>query len=217
MKNTGESFEWKGILITTILMTIGSITIYFTWGNMDFNISNLYKYVFTFGVELIFSLLFIGIGIYCWFIFFSNKIIKPKEKIMYLKSIDEIENECILNFIDSKGKCLMKTIDKEDIEKYQVYSFYNVLRTRDLIHDILERNYEYDEIPTEKKSYWLNLYTPAGDFENILLLPIIYMFLIISVLSIIISRGLNKIFWIGFAILPFYLIIYDIQEKSKRH
>ena len=79
-----------------------------------------------------------------------------------------------------------------------------------------ECNETFDDlIPKEKKSYWLNFYSPIGNFEEILLLPIIYVMLLPGILSFIMSKGYQKIYGLIFSAIPLYVIIYDLIYKIK--
>ena len=63
--------------------------------------------------------------------------------------------------------------------------------------------------------HWLNFYSPIGNFENLFLLPIVYVILIPGILSFIMSKGEQKIFGIIFSIVPIYIIMYDLIYKIK--
>lgn len=67
----------------------------------------------------------------------------------------------------------------------------------------------------EKKSYWLNLYSPFGNFENICLLPIVYVILLPGILSLFISKGYQKLYGLVYSAFPIFIIIYDLFYKIK--
>lgn len=69
----------------------------------------------------------------------------------------------------------------------------------------------------EKTSYWYNFYSPVGSFENILLLPIIYIILLTGTLNFISAEGSEQVYGIIFSVLPLYLIGYDLYHKIKRN
>lgn len=210
MKNTGERYDWQGMVIITVLMIIGISIIYFTWDGMEINLENFYNYIYKNGMVLIFSLFFIGVGLYCWKMFFNNVIIKPKKETLYLKNI---END-IYSFIDSKGKKYMYT--SIDTREFNLGKYYTVMKTKDTIKEILEISNDNFPIRREKISFWLNWYSPIGNFENIFLLPILYIIFLPGFLSFIMSEGFNRIYGLIFMSVPGVFIVYDIVYKIKR-
>ena len=67
-----------------------------------------------------------------------------------------------------------------------------------------------------KESYWLNLYSPHGNFEKIPILPIIYIILLSVAVSFIMTKGFQKIYSIIPIAYILYLIIYDLIYKIKK-
>ena len=88
------------------------------------------------------------------------------------------------------------------------------MKTHDYIYEILERTLETWDAK-EKKSYWLNCYLPIGKFENIILLPIVYVILLPGVLSILMSNGEQMIYGVIYSIVPLYFILYDWAYKMR--
>ena len=209
MKNQGNRYDTGGMIIITILMAIGFAMIYFTG---FFNITNyqeFYDYVCKFGMVLIFGGFFIIIGLYCYYSFFKNVIIKPKQKVVYLKSID---NNSVCTFLDEKGKAYYYPNNE-----YTEDTYYEVLKSKDSILEVYNKTAPLFPIPKEKESYWLNFYSPMGDFENIMLLPIVYVILLPGLLSAIISKGAEKIYGLLFMAYPAYIIIYDLKKKIQKN
>ena len=93
-------------------------------------------------------------------------------------------------------------------------NYYYVLKTNDYIYEVMEKTSE-NWIPKEKKSYWLNFYSPIGNFEDIFLLPIAYIILLPGLLSILMSEGYQKIYGVIFSVVPLYVIGYDLIYKIK--
>lgn len=217
MRNTGERFDWQAMVIVTILMLFGIGMIYFTWGNMAVTVENFYNYFYKEGLIFIFALFFIGVGVYCWYLFITNFFITPNNEIMFLKDIDEAyynedgEISIILTFINNKGKVYFKTVNAK--QEYKINSFYEVVKTNSIIKEIIRESNENFKIVKEKKSYWLNWYSPIGNFENIFLLPILYVMFLPGFFSFILSDGFAKIYGFIFGIIPLSLIIYDLIYK----
>ena len=65
----------------------------------------------------------------------------------------------------------------------------------------------------KKESYWLNLYTPVYNFEDLLVLPIIYVIAIPIWISIVMAPTDMKYIGIIIGIIPTLLIIYDLVYK----
>jgi hypothetical protein len=61
----------------------------------------------------------------------------------------------------------------------------------------------------------MNYYSPFGNFEDIFLLPIVYVILIPGVLSFLMASGFDKIYGLIFSAVPLYAIIYDLIYKIK--
>lgn len=211
MKNTREEYAWQGFLIITILMIIGFAMIYFTWGKNEINYENIYNYISVNGAILIFSSFFIGIGFYCWKKYFTNAILKPQKKVLYLANI----NDNLYTFVDSKGKKYMYTFNDNVLLNNGIY--YNVMKTKDYIKEIIGISDEFFSIKTGKFNFWSNWYTPMGHFENVIILPLLYVLFLPGFLSFLISKGFDKIYGLIFMIIPGIFIIYDIVYKIKKN
>lgn len=202
-----QYFSTGGLIIVSVLGAIGLLMTYFS-GMFDIKDSNmLYECISRNGILIIFGIFFFGISLYCWIGFFLNIILPPKKEIVYLNKIDN--GEAI--FFNKKGKKFNYRINQIDLTEN---SYYFVLKTHDYIYEILERTNEI-WLPKERKSYWLNYYSPMGNFENIFLLPIVYIILLSGLLSILMSKGYQKIYGGIFSVVPLYAIIYDMIYKIK--
>lgn len=208
MKNQGNRYDLGGMVVITVLMAIGFAMIYFTGFFKITNYQEFYDYVCKFGMALIFGGFFIIIGLYCYYSFFKNVIIKPKQKVVYLKSID---GNSTCTFLDEKGKKYYYPNNE-----YKENTYYEVLKTKDSILEVIHTTSPLFPIPKEKESYWLNFYSPIGDFENIMLLPIVYVILLPGLLSMILSKGTDKIYGLLVMAYPAYIIIYDFIQKRKK-
>jgi len=61
----------------------------------------------------------------------------------------------------------------------------------------------------------LNFYSPIGNYENLFLLPIVYVILLPGLLSFFMSKGFQKMVGIIYSAVPLYIIIYDLIYKIK--
>lgn len=207
MKNIGNKYPWQGMLIITILMVVGVIILFISGVTNISNFNDLYNYINNHGFLAIISLFFIGVGFYCWYSYITNVIIKPKEEILYLNNIED--NIC--EFINKKGQKFFYYDNN-----YRLNTFYLVLKTKNKIDKVIKETSAGFNLPKEKVSYWLNFYSPVGNFENIFLLPIAYIILIPGILILIMSQGYSKIFGIIYLLIPTYIIIYDLIYKIKK-
>lgn len=201
-------FATGGLIIVSILGCVGMLLIFLSGIFNIKNLSMLYVCVSENGIMIIFGLFFFIVFLYCWLLFFLNVIIKPKKEILYLYKNKNNE----VYFINRKGK-------KFECENHNIKEnhYYYVLKTRDYIYEILGESNEIfnNWTPKEKKSYWLNFYSPIGNFEDIFLLPIVYVILLPGLLSFIMSEGYEKIFGLIFSIVPLYVIGYDLIYKIR--
>lgn len=217
IKNTAENYDAGGLVVITILMAISIFLLVIFWGNQPVTWENFKTFFMDMGMEVIFFAFFIVVGIYCWYSYFQNVVRKPKEDILYLK---EIYNENVLLFVDPKGNVLMKTVrfnmfDKKKSITFEEGKYYKVLRHKNTVAKIIGLSSKKFVANKVKQSYWLNWYSPMGAFENIMLLPILYVIAAPGVISIFLSEGFDKIWGLLYSAFPVYLIIYDAIYKMK--
>lgn len=204
MKNSGNRYDIEAIIIVTILGITGFGMIIGSYLMRE----NLYDMIYYDGVIIIFGGFFIGVALYCHYLYLFNVILKPKEATLFLKSSDDE----LYEFVDSKGK--LYYFEKEN--EYKENQFYDVCKTKDNIKKIIGVSSKTFTITKTKKSYWLNFYSPFGSFENLFLLPIVYVMALPGILSFILANGFGKIFGLLFSGYPIYLIIYDFNKKRNR-
>lgn len=202
-----QHFSTGSLIIISILGTIGLLMIYFSGIFVIEDMNMLYECISKNGMMLIFGMFFFAVSLRCWTLFFLNIILPVKQEILYLNNIDD--GKAI--FLNKKGKKFNYKINKSNFVEN---SYYLVLKTHEYIYEILEKT-NGNWIPKEKKSYWLNYYSPMGNFENIFLLPIVYVILLPGLLSFLMSKGYQKIYGVIFSIVPLYAIIYDLMYKIK--
>ena len=191
MKKIKDKFSLSGMVIVTILLIVGILIMFFVRETPIF----------------IFCSFFIFVGLYCWYGYICNVLIKPKEKTLYLV---EVNNNRYV-FVDERGKKYIYDSKK----KYDVNKFYLVLKTKDYIVKIIDESRFSFEIKEVKDNYWLSCYLPIGNLEGIFLLPVIYVIAFISLSLIFYQNTLNFNCIIMF-ILAVYLIFYDLIYKLKK-
>lgn len=200
-------FPTMGMIIITVLGSVGILLIKISNILKVENYKMLYDCISKDGMSVIFGLFFIFVCLYCWYLYFMNVIKNPKKEILFL--IRREKDNSI--FVNKNGKIFIVNSCNKLENKY-----YYVIKTNDYICEILNECNEVNLwMPKEKKSYWLNFYSPMGNFENIFLLPIVYVILIPFVLSFLMAKGWYKIYGLILSICPIYIIVYDLVYKIK--
>ncbi len=208
MSEYKKNYPLGGMLIITGLCILGIGVLYFTNFFQIRSYTDFHNYLEAGGGSLcIFCFFFIAVGTYCWTSFILNVILPPKEETLYLDQIDE--ESCI--FLNKKGKKYYFANTS-----YAVKKFYRVLKTHDYIYKVLGHSEDSFRIPKNKESYWLNFYSPMGNFENIFLLPIAYVILLPGLLVFFMASGFQKIYGLLMSAIPLYFIIYDFIYKTKK-
>lgn len=207
-KKISEFFSTIGALLFVIVL--GGFGLMMLHHSGVFNVRDvdmLYECVFKDGDSLIFGIFLFLVSLYLFVFILSDLFLPPKKEIFYLKEFDD--DSAI--FLSKKGKKFYYKIDQKKLKEK---SYYYVLKKQEYITEVLESTKE-TWIPKEKKSYWMNYYSPAGNLEDCFLLPIVYVILLPGILSIIMSEGSQKIYGIIYSIVPFYMIMYDLIYKIK--
>ena len=166
-----QYFSTPALLVVTFLGGMGLLFCYISGLFEVRNLNMLYECIYEEGLAVIFGCFFFSLSVYCWVLFFKNVIIKPNEEILYLYKNDN--NNCV--FLNKKGKAYRFYV-KNKKEK----TYYKVFKTHDYIIEVLDEYKEPIEnwAKEEKKSYWMNFYSPLGNFENMFILPIVYVILL---------------------------------------
>ncbi|NCC70936.1 hypothetical protein EOM09_05115 [bacterium] len=207
MKNIGNGSSLAGIVGVTIILLVGFSVIVLTGffgirGYGDFLI-----YIKSYGDIFVFSLFFAVTGSFAWASIIKNILIKPKLDVLYL--LEKENNMC--TFIDRSGKQYY-TVDNN----YSIHEFYSVLKTADVIGEVKNISDKYFSIPRVKESYWLNLYCPLGNIENLWMLPLVYTVLLLGIVLIFMNYNFSFIRGIVLIAFSLYVIIYDAVHKIKK-
>ena len=207
-----EHYPLGGMIIVTVLTLIGLLLLYISGVFTIKSFDDFYNVIYKNAMIIIFSGFFVFVGLYCYISFFKNMIIKPKQETLLLKE----NNGFFFTFIDKKGKKYIY-YDENLGKTMNIHAnqYYEVLKSYDYIIEVKNVSSHTFEVRKIKKSYWLNYYSPYGNFENIFLLPIIYVILLPGLLSFLMSKGTEKIFGLLFMGYPAYLIIYDLVYKIR--
>ena len=204
-----QNYHPQGIIILTILFCFGMYIILSSKILEVKNVNMLFDILSKYCYELCFAIYFVFLFIYILSSYILNFLVKPKKEVLYL--YDNSFGSSI--FINKKGKKFKVPFCDKEKGKY-----YYVLKTKDYIYDVLEENFENHEGWSKqiKVSYWFNFYTPMEDFEDMLLIPILYIIVIPNIMAILFASGFVKIYGLIFGIIPTYFLIYDLVYKIKQ-
>ncbi len=204
--NMKKAYPFSGMLILTILLVFGFFLLHFT-GFFDIrSFKELTTFLYYHCFEFIVSFVFIMSSIYVWVSFAKDAYKTPTKEILYLKSF----KDDLYEFVDKKGRSYFVVND----DKYDVKKYYEVLKTTNIIYDVIDETKEKFELK-KGKNYWLNLYSPVGNIENMLVLPALYVIVIPGLIAFFMSVGFYKLFGIIWTFIPIYFIIYDYLYKKK--
>lgn len=162
-------------------------------------------------VPFLFGLFFEGTSIFLIFWFIKTSITEHRGNKKTLLYLDNIEDKWA-EFLDAKGKKYYYDIYGSKL-KLEQYKYYYGFVHGEVLELIVEESSEKFEKSKIKRSYWLNLYSPTGNFEDMLLLPLIYFFFLVFLMITIISEGPGRLVGLYLLILPTYLLIYDSIYK----
>ena len=200
------------IVAIIVFFAAGFFTQYITgfFEVKDFESFKTYLYngnLLPFIVEFIFE----GTSIYLIFYFIKTCIDKHREDKKTLLYLDNIEDKWA-EFLDAKGKKYYYDIygSKLKLEQYKYYYGYVHGEVLELVVEESSEKFKKSKI---KRSYWLNLYSPTGNFEDMLLLPLIYFVFLVFLFITIILEGPGRLVGLYLLILPTYLLIYDSIYK----
>jgi len=150
------------------------------------------------------GIFFIITYIFALIYFIRDAVTIEKTVVLYFDKVIGV----VAYFIDKNGKVYHCYNCDCDVGKY-----YNVIIKNGDIRKVLEESTKQFELMPLKESYWLNWYSPVGNFNDMFLLPIIYIPLVIAIVAIIMFEGCTKIYGVVFGLLPFGLIVYDLICK----
>ena len=206
------SYKIKGLLIGSALSVISFLIMFVFWNAGDYGALTYDSFMLFYedkGVFFVFLLVCFFSGLYIILAVFRRW--STRRDVLYLLRSD-VENENELIFVDRKGNKYFYFNTENGLYEN---GYYEVAISSKLIYKICGKANASFEIK-EKKSYWLNFYSPMGNIEDFPTLPIFYILLVPSVYFFITSEGGDKLYGILTGWFPLYLIIYDIVYKIKK-
>ena len=166
-----------------------------------------------FGMLVIFTAFFVFVYLYVLANLIVTEYLPQKNDVVCLFSIDG--RTAI--FIDRKGKKYIYEFKHADIVKENIGKYFEVEKnifSITKINNLTTSN--MFEITDIKEKYWFNFYCYLGSFEEIFLLPIVYVAVTPFVLSAILTPFPVNLIILAMTIPLIFIILYDLAYKIKR-
>lgn len=211
-KTNDANFSWVGIFIGSILIFYIIVWFFLTYYPMfefDININNIMIFLES---NLAATIIMFFMFLFCCLIFLSfilDKVCRPKRQVLFLEKIEIMNNSQLLYFKDKKGRNFNCLVNSNNI--FYKDKYYEVLKTVSFVHYIGNVVNDFFTIEEPKKNFWFCWYLPNTKFENILVLPILYVLELFLIARLIQNHELN----LTMLFLATFHIIYDIYYKIK--
>lgn len=208
----GQVPRFDGMFIMVILFFVSIFYYIFTYYGMfgwEIDYGKVLLYIEKNFIGVFFMAFFLFVSCYCFYGYIVNVLIKPKKEVLYLSKVDQSDKETLLHFLDKRGngfQCLVLST-----QSFLTDKFYEVIKTKSYVKYIGNISNDSFEIKKEKRNFWLCVYTPMWKYENIFLLPILYMIAFMAIAPIFVVGTIN----LPLMIVSIYFIIYDIAYKLR--
>jgi hypothetical protein len=225
LKNTGTRYDPIGMVIINVLLLIACGLIIMCFNGFNYTWDNFTAIISQTGIFIMFSLFFIGVGLFCDIMFIKEKASPKKKIVAKLISIERtsqsqymdinFDHIYILTFRDSKNKDYF--FQTNDINSLEEENNYNISVKNKTVISANGTTNEKVEIKENdiKESYWLTFYLSEDvKFEKFLLLPIAYFGFLLGVVIVISSNGFEKITSLPLLGVCGYMIINDFYLKK---
>lgn len=176
------------------------------------SINSLGMFISEYGLLVIITTFFVIVDIYMIFYLLVTEYFPQKLDTMCLFSIDSGDGI----FVDKKGKKYIYSPKSKYLISDNVGKYFEVRKNVCTITSIENISSNYFEITKVKDKFWLNFYSVVGNFEEIFLLPIVYVILIPFILAIFLSGFPYNLVMFIFIIPVLFVALYDIFFKLKR-
>lgn len=207
-----NSNKKKRVIIISIILVFVGIAIPFIFGftkdlvhitsSLDF-----VRLVCQNSFVLSISLFCLVIGISLWINYARNYLAKPSEDILYLW--EKKGNEYI--FVDKDGNVLKKYSDE-----YIAKDYYQVLRTKNIVHEVKNSSKDTFDIPYVKTSYWKFICFIFGNYDGHIILPFIWFCLLQAIARSVIVDLMSKLLYFGLYLFLIFILVYDKCYKLKK-
>jgi hypothetical protein len=225
LKNTGTRYDLGGIIILNILVLIGFGIIYMYFNGFDYSWDEFVNIAVRGSIPIIFSLFFIITGLVSDILVVKEKTASQKQIVVKLVSIErtskgeyidvDLDYIYIIVFKDAKNEdYYFQTNDIANLKKEENYDV--LVKNKTIISITGKSNISIQmESEVKKESYWLTLYLNNVKYENLVLLPIVYVMVIPVLINLFFSKGLHRIIWLHVGLVGIYIIANDFYQKRK--
>ena len=174
--------------------------------------NSLIGFVSEFGMLVIFTAFFVFVYIYVLISLIVTEYLPQQKDVVYLFTMDGKTPV----FVDKKGKKYIYDGKHIDAVRENIGKCFNVEKNIFTITKIENITSNAFEVTNIKEKYWFNFYCYLGAFEDIFLLPIVYVAATPFVLSAILTPFPVNLIILAMTIPLLFIILYDFAYKQKR-
>ena len=180
----------------------------FTYKEMN----SLIGFVSEFGMLVIFTAFFVFVYIYILISLIVTEYLPQQKDVLYLFTMDGKTPV----FVDKKGKKYIYDGKHIDAVRKNIGKCFNVEKNIFTVTKIENITSNAFEVTNIKEKYWFNFYCYLGAFEDIFLLPIVYVAATPFILSAILTPFPANLVIFAMTIPLLFIILYDFAYKQKR-
>ena len=180
----------------------------FTYKEMN----SLIGFISEFGMLVIFTAFFVFVYIYILINLIVTEYLPQQKDVLYLFTMDGKTPV----FVDKKGKKYIYDGKHIDAVRENIGKCFNVEKNIFTVTKIESITSNAFEVTNIKEKYWFNFYCYLGAFEDIFLLPIVYVAATPFILSAILTPFPANLVIFAMTIPLLFIILYDFAYKQKR-
>lgn len=169
-------------------------------------------FISEFGMLVIFTAFFVFVYIYVLISLIVTEYLPQQKDVLYLFTMDGKTPV----FVDKKGKKYIYDGKHIDAVRKNIGKCFNVEKNIFTVTKIENITSNAFEVTNIKEKYWFNFYCYLGAFEDIFLLPIVYVAATPFILSAILTPFPANLVIFAITIPLLFIILYDFAYKQKR-
>lgn len=169
-------------------------------------------FISEFGMLVIFTAFFVFVYIYILISLIVTEYLPQQKDVLYLFTMDGKTPV----FVDKKGKKYIYDGKHIDAVRKNIGKCFNVEKNIFTVTKIENITSNAFEVTNIKEKYWFNFYCYLGAFEDIFLLPIVYVAATPFILSAILTPFPANLVIFAMTIPLLFIILYDFAYKQKR-
>lgn len=169
-------------------------------------------FISEFGMLVIFTAFFVFVYIYVLISLIVTEYLPQQKDVLCLFTMDGKTPV----FVDKKGKKYIYDGKHIDAVRENIGKCFNVEKNIFTVTKIENITSNAFEVTNIKEKYWFNFYSYLGAFEDIFLLPIVYVAATPFILSAILTPFPANLVVFAMTIPLSFIILYDFAYKQKR-